>query len=278
MKNSGTEDKLFYASYANLVAGLFFVFLFVLAGILLKSSLTRNDFEQQRAILSSERAKFDNERQEFIRQQAKILEFGKKLDTNATSFNKNDKEILTLLTRLDEKDNALRTLKDKFALVKEELRELSLVKNNFIFELQAKFTPQITLNPQTNALSLPSELVFEDNSPFIKNEMKPKLRGIFNAYFDSILQNKELMRGLEHISIEVFVSDEGFSLPQKIDLSSRRANELMNFIYSFYKDERVQKYLLSSVRAWGKDAKSSVSMRLILSDEFILQKVQGLFE
>lgn len=278
MKNSGAEDKLFYASYANLVAGLFFIFLFVLAGILLKSSLTRNDFEQQRAILSSERAKFDNEKQEFIRQQAKILEFGKKLDANATSFNKNDKEILTLLTRLDEKDNALRTLKDKFALVKEELRELSLVKNNFIFELQAKFTPQISLNPQTNALSLPSELVFEDNSPFIKNEMKPKLRGIFNAYFDSILQNKELMRGLEHISIEVFVSDEGFSLPQKIDLSSRRANELMNFIYSFYKDERVQKYLLSSVRAWGKDTKSSVSMRLILSDEFILQKVQGLFE
>lgn len=272
MKNSGAEDKLFYASYANLVAGLLFVFLFVLAGILLKSALTRNDFEHQRAVLSSERAKFENEKKEFVRQQAQIFEFGKKLDNNI-NFDKHDKEILALLTSLEEKDKSLRALRDKFALVKEELNELSLIKSNFIFELQAKFTPQISLNPQTNALTLPSELIFEDNAPFIKNEMKPKLRGIFNAYFNSVLQNKELMRGLEHIGIEIFVSDEGFSLPQKIDLSSRRANELMNFIYSFYKDERMQKYLLSSVRVSGKDTKSSVSMRPILSNEFILQKV-----
>ncbi len=271
MKNSGAEDRLFYASYANLVAGLLFVFLFVLAGILLKSALTRNDFEQQRAVLSGEKAKFENEKQNFMSQQTQILEFGKKLDTN--SLDKRDKEILALLARLEEKDNALRNLNDKFALAKERLKELHLVKNNFIFELQAKFTPQITLDAQTGAFVLPSELVFEDDSPLIKNEMKPKLRGIFNAYFDAILQNKELVKGLEQINIEIFVSNEGFSLPQKMDLSARRANELMSFIHSFYKDERVQKYLLFSVRVWDKDAPSKVSMRLVLSDEFILQRV-----
>lgn len=269
MKNLGKEDGLFYASYANLVAGLLFAFLFVLAAILLKSALTRNDFEHQRAILANERAKFEQEKHDFVRQQGQILEFGKKLETN--SLDKHDKDILALLASLEEKDKRLRTLKDEFALVKERLRELNFVKNNFIFELQAKFDPQITLDSQTGALILPSELVFEENSPLIKNEMKPKLRGIFSAYFDSILQNKELMKGLEHISLEVFVSGEGFSLPQKIDLCARRTNELMNFIVSFYKDERVQKYLLASARVWGKER--GVSMRLVLSDEYILQKV-----
>lgn len=272
MKKSGTEEGLFYASYANLVAGLLFVFLFVLAGILLKSALTRNDFEQQRAILAKQRAEFEEEKHEFIRQQERVFEFGKKLDTNA-SFDKHDKEILTLLTRLEEKDNTLRNLKDKFALVKEGLKELNLVRNDFIFELQAKFDPQIMLNSQTGAFVLPSELVFEDNSPLIKNEMKPKLRGILSAYFEGILQNKELMKGLEQISIEVCAGNDELSLPQKIDLSARRTNELMSFISSFYKDERVQKYLLFSVRVWGKDAQNGVSMRLVLSDEYILQKV-----
>lgn len=270
MKNSNSEDNFFYASYANLMAGLLFIFLFVLAGILLKSALTRNDFEQQRAILAKERAKFEEEKHEFVRQQGRVFEFGKKLDANQT-FNKHDKELLSLIVRLEEKDSTLRNLKDKFAIVKERLKELHTIRNDFIFELQAKFDQQITLDAQTGAFVLPSALVFGENSPLIKNEMKPKLRKIFSAYFDSILQNKELMRGLEYINIEVFANKNELSLPQKIDLSARRTNELMSFIASFYKDERVQKYLLFSVRAWGKQ--NGVSMRLVFSDEYILQKM-----
>lgn len=276
MNHLDKDDKLFYVSYANLVAGLLFVFLFILAGILLKNTLTRNDFEHQRAMLVAERAKFEQEKQDFARHQEHIFEFGKKLNVDKNNLDTKDKEILALLASLEDKDKKLKTLKDDFILLKEELKELSLIKNNFIFELQAKHDPQITLDTQTGALILPNELVFEANSPLIKNEMKQKLRGIFSAYFNTILQNKELMKGLEYINLEVFVNNEGFSLPHKMDLSIRRTNELMSFIHSFYKDERIQRYLLASGRVVSKNIQSGVAMRPILSDEFILQKVEEL--
>lgn len=276
MNHLDKDDKLFYMSYANLVAGLLFVFLFILAGILLKSALTRDDFENQRAVLAGEKAKFEQEKQNFAHYQEYVFEFGKKLSMDKNNLNAQDKNFLALLTSLEDKDKKLRTLKDDFVLLKGKLKELNFIKNNFIFELQAKFDSQITLDAQTGALILPSESVFETNSPLIKNEMKPKLRGVFNTYFNTILQNKELVKALEYISLEVCVDDEGFSLPHKIDLSIRRTNELMTFIHSFYKDERVQKYLLASGRVVSKNTQSGVAMRVIISDEFVLQKVEEL--
>lgn len=273
MKNLDKEYKLFYTSYANLMAGLLFVFLFILAAILLKSALTQNDFEEQKAILASQKAKFEQEKRDFIWQQKRIFEFGEKL--HLQNLDTHDKEILALLTSLEERDKKLRSLKDDFTALKQRLKELSLITNNFIFELQAKFDSEISLDAQNTALFLPSSMIFEVDSALIKNEMKPKLRSIFTAYFTAILQNRELMKGLERINLEILVDDEALFL-HKIDLATRRANELLAFIYSFYKDERVQKYLLVSTRNLDKDAQGGVLMKIVLADDFILQKIEDL--
>lgn len=273
MKNLDKEYKLFYTSYANLMAGLLFVFLFILAAILLKSALTQNDFEEQKAILASQKAKFEQEKRDFIWQQKRIFEFGEKL--HLQNLDTHDKEILALLTSLEERDKKLRSLKDDFTALKQRLKELSLITNNFIFELQAKFDSEISLDAQNTALFLPSSMIFEVDSALIKNEMKPKLRSIFTAYFTAILQNRELMKGLERINLEILVDDEALFL-HKIDLATRRANELLAFIYSFYKDERVQKYLLVSTRILDKDAQGGVLMKIVLADDFILQKIEDL--
>lgn len=273
MKNLDKEYKLFYTSYANLMAGLLFVFLFILAAILFKSALTQNDFEEQKAILASQKAKFEQEKRDFIWQQKRIFEFGEKL--HLQSLDTHDKEILALLTSLEERDKKLRRLKDDFTALKQRLKELALITNNFIFELQAKFDSEISLDTQNTALFLPSSMIFEADSALIKNEMKPKLRSIFTAYFTAILQNRELMKGLERINLEILVDDEALFL-HKIDLATRRANELLAFIYSFYKDERVQKYLLVSTRNLDKDAQGGVLMKIVLADDFILQKIEEL--
>lgn len=273
MKNLDKEYKLFYTSYANLMAGLLFVFLFILAAILLKSALMQNDFEEQKAILASQKAKFEQEKRDFIWQQERIFEFGEKL--HLQSLDTHDKEILALLTRLEERDKKLRSLKDDFAVLKQRLKELTLITNNFIFELQAKFDSEISLDTQNTALFLPNNMIFEADSALIKNEMKPKLRAILTAYFTAILQNRELMKGLERINLEILVDDEA-SFLHKVDLATRRANELLSFIYSFYKDERVQKYLLVSTRTLEKNAQGGVLMKIILADNFILQKIEEL--
>lgn len=277
MKN--LDNKLFFMSYANLVAGLFFAMLFIVAGILLKNTLARSDLQGEQANLRQERAKFEQDKEDFKQSQALIYALAKKIsaDKNASSLSFKDKENLILLAALDEKEKKLKGLNDKFAKLKSEIKALNAVKDGFAFELQAKFDANLSSTPR-GSLSLPSEVFFEKDSHLIRNENKPKIRGILNTYFNAILQNKELMKGLQFISIQVYVTDEGLSVPQKIALSSKRADELLSFINSFYKDERLQQYLLvSAAFAPKKDSASSrVEFRLFISNDFVFQRVQDL--
>lgn len=277
MKN--LDNKLFFISYANLVAGLFFAMLFIVAGILLKNTLARSDLQGEQASLRQERAKFEQDKEDFKQSQALIYALAKKIsaEKNASSLSFKDKENLILLAALDEKEKKLKGLNDKFAKLKSEIKALNAVKDGFAFELQAKFDANLSSTPR-GSLSLPSEVFFEKDSHLIRNENKPKIRGILNTYFNAILQNKELMKGLQFISIQVYVTDEGLSVPQKIALSSKRADELLSFINSFYKDERLQQYLLvSAAFAPKKDSASSrVEFRLFISNDFVFQRVQDL--
>ena len=277
MKN--LDNKLFFMSYANLVAGLFFAMLFIVAGILLKNTLARSDLQGEQASLRQERAKFEQDKEDFKQSQALIYTLAKKIsaEKNASSLSFKDKENLILLAALDEKEKKLKGLNDKFAKLKSEIKALNAVKEGFVFELQAKFDTNLSSTTR-GSLSLPSEVFFEKDSHLIRNENKPKIRGILNTYFNAILQNKELMKGLQFISIQVYVTDDGLSVPQKIALSSKRADELLSFINSFYKDERLQQYLLvSAAFAPKKDSASSrVEFRLFISNDFVFQRVQDL--
>ncbi len=277
MKN--LDNKLFFMSYANLVAGLFFAMLFIVAGILLKNTLAKSDLQGEQASLRQERAKFEQDKEDFKQSQALIYALAKKIsaEKNASSLSFKDKENLILLAALDEKEKKLKGLNDKFAKLKSEIKALNAIKDGFAFELQAKFDANLSSTPR-GSLSLPSEVFFEKDSHLIRNENKPKIRGILNTYFNAILQNKELMKGLQFISIQVYVTDDGLSVPQKIALSSKRADELLSFINSFYKDERLQQYLLvSAAFAPKKDSASSrVEFRLFISNDFVFQRVQDL--
>lgn len=277
MKN--LDNKLFFVSYANLVAGLFFAMLFVVAGILLKNTLAKSDLQSEQTSLRQERAKFEQDKEDFKQSQALIYALAKKMsaEKNASSLSLKDKESLVLLAALDEKEKKLKGLNDEFVGLKSEIKALNAIKDGFAFELQAKFDANLSSTPR-GSLSLPSEVFFEKDSHLIRNENKPKIRGILNTYFNAILQNKELMKGLQFISIQVYVTDEGLSVPQKIALSSKRADELLSFINSFYKDERLQQYLLvSAAFAPKKDSASSrVEFRLFISNDFVFQRVQDL--
>ena len=274
------SNSLFFISYANLVAGLFFVILFVVAGVLLKNAFTKGDLQGEATNLSQERAKFEQDKEDFRQAQEAIYALAKKISTdkNASKISVKDREMLALLASLDEKEQRLRGLNDEFLRLKNEILALSFVKEGLAFELQAKFDTNLSSN-KNGALIIPSETFFEKDSHLIRGENKPKLRSILNAYFNAILQNKELMRGLEFISIHIYVNDEGFSTPHKIALSTKRADELLSFIGSFYKDERLQPYLLVSPLLASKknDTQSRVEFRPILSNDFVFQRVQKLF-
>ena len=278
------QDELFYATYANLIAGLLFIFLFILAAILIKNTYTKSEFENTRQSLNEEKAKFEAEKDEFKQSQAFIYELGKRLkNTDTSSLNAKDEGALVLLADLDKKEEKLKNFKDNFKQLKQEIMNLELAKNNLILELQAKFDSNITLNTKTGSLVLFNESLFNQGSYILKNEVKPRLRTVLSEYFNAILQDKELYKSIDNITIQSYVGDEGYSFAHKIDLSSKRASELMNFIFSFYKDKRLHKLLLASGRVLspleedGKILNSRIEIDFSLSNDFILEKMEDFF-
>ena len=272
-----THDKLFFISYANLIAGLFVVLLIITASILLKNALAKGDLQGEFANLANERAKFEKNKDDFKQAQSVIYSLAEKFKGEQTpTLTSEDKEKLALLGALNEKEQKLKGLNAEFARLSSEFKALSAVKEGLAFELQAKFDANLSTNSK-GALIAPSELFFESNSHLIRGENKPKLRGVLNAYFNAILQNKELMKGLEFIVVQVFVNDESHSTPQKMALAMKRAEELLGFIPSFYKDERLRSYLLVSPAFKGVDeGKSRVEFRPLFKNDFIIERVQEL--
>ena len=272
-----THDKLFFISYANLIAGLFVVLLIITASILLKNALAKGDLQGEFANLANERAKFEKNKDDFKQAQSVIYSLAEKFKgEQMPTLTSEDKEKLALLGALNEKEQKLKGLNAEFARLSSEFKALSLVKEGLAFELQAKFDANLSTDSK-GALIVPSELFFESNSHLIRGENKPKLRGVLNAYFNAILQNKELMKGLEFIVVQVFVNDESHSTPQKMALAMKRAEELLGFITSFYKDERLRSFLLVSPAFKGVDeGKSRVEFRPLFKNDFIIERVQEL--
>ncbi len=272
-----THDKLFFISYANLIAGLFVVLLIITASILLKNALAKGDLQGEFANLANERAKFEKNKDDFKQAQSVIYSLAEKFKgEQMPTLTSEDKEKLALLGALNEKEQKLKGLNAEFARLSSEFKALSAVKEGLAFELQAKFDANLSTNSK-GALIVPSELFFESNSHLIRGENKPKLRGVLNAYFNAILQNKELMKGLEFIVVQVFVNDESHSTPQKMALAMKRAEELLGFITSFYKDERLRSFLLVSPAFKGVDGyKSRVEFRPLFKNDFIIERVQEL--
>lgn len=300
------ENKIFYISYANLLAGLFFVICFIVGAILLKNALARGEIFEQKANLRTEKLRFEREKEAFRHEQELVFELGRKIkdgQISGTNSKKNqpnsslndkknqpnllankeqisgaDAEILALLSRLDDKERRFKRLNDDFEALKAEFKELGFVKGNFVFEIQAKFDANISTN-ELGAIILPSEDFFERGSHFIKNESKVKLRGILSEFFNAVLRNKDFLSGLELINIQIFVGSEGVPNLQKNALAFRRADELMSFIEGFYKDKRIFNYLLISPAYHAAHAKaqpSTISTTLIMSNDYLLAKMQDL--
>lgn len=278
-KNYEEERSLFYLSYTTLVAGLFFVFLFILAAVLIKNSYARLDFNLIEARLNDEKTQFEAQKESFKEEQKIIYELGKNLKGTELNFSsKKDEEMLILLSQLNEKEIRLKNLKDNFTQLREEFANLRFIKNNLILELQAKFDFNITVNPQTGALILFNNTLFNQGSYLLKNEVKPKLRNILNEYLSAILQDSSLANSIEQISIQAYIADEGHSLLHKIDLASKRSNELMGFVLSFYKDERLNSLLFANTSVQNDEKEGRVELDFELSKDFIIKKTQELFD
>ncbi|EDP6834160.1 OmpA family protein [Campylobacter jejuni] len=315
MKNESKEDSNFWIAYADLMAGLLFVFILLIGAIVVKYVLTQSDLKEIKDNLNKQEARLEESKEELRNKEAIVFKLSSDLnnassalnlansqkaeleanitnykqlskDLNSTLDNK-DKQILILLGQLEKKDEELKNLQEDFQKAKEKVRNLGLIRENLSKELQSKLDNNITIDEKTGSISLPAEVLFDKDSYVLKNEAKASLRKILSEYFDAILKDPKIFSNIENIIIEGHTDSDG-SYIYNLDLSQKRAYEVMNFIYTFYKSDKLQKLLMASGRSFSdpvfvngvedKDKSRRIEIKFSIKNDNALKDVEKFFE
>ncbi|HEC1873277.1 TPA: OmpA family protein [Campylobacter coli] len=314
MKNEQEEGN-FWIAYADLMAGLLFVFILLIGVIVVKYVLTQSDLREIKDNLNKQEARLEESEEELRNKEAIVFKLSSdlnnassalnlinsqkaELEANITNYEQlskelnssidnKDKQILILLGQLEKKDEEIRNLQESFDKAKEKVQNLSLIRENLSKELQAKLDSNITIDQKTGSISLPSEVLFDKDSYTLKNEAKASLRKILSEYFNAIINDPKILSNIENIIIEGHTDSDG-SYIYNLDLSQKRAYEVMNFIYTFYKDIRLQKLLMASGRSFSdpvfvngvedKDKSRRIEIKFSIKNDNALKDVEKFFE
>lgn len=314
MKNEQEEGN-FWIAYADLMAGLLFVFILLIGVIVVKYVLTQSDLREIKDNLNKQEARLEESKEELRNKEAIVFKLSSdlnnassalnlinsqkaELEANITNYEQlskelnssidnKDKQILILLGQLEKKDEEIRNLQESFDKAKEKVQNLSLIRENLSKELQAKLDSNITIDQKTGSISLPSEVLFDKDSYTLKNEAKTSLRKILSEYFNAIINDPKILSNIENIIIEGHTDSDG-SYIYNLDLSQKRAYEVMNFIYTFYKDIRLQKLLMASGRSFSdpvfvngvedKDKSRRIEIKFSIKNDNALKDVEKFFE
>ncbi|EAK0806030.1 hypothetical protein A0X79_02640 [Campylobacter coli] len=314
MKNEQEEGN-FWIAYADLMAGLLFVFILLIGAIVVKYVLTQSDLREIKDNLNKQEARLEESKEELRNKEAIVFKLSSdlnsasnalnlinsqkaELEANITNYEQlskelnssidsKDKQILILLGQLEKKDEEIRNLQESFDKAKEKVQNLSLIRENLSKELQAKLDSNITIDQKTGSISLPSEVLFDKDSYTLKNEAKASLRKILSEYFNAIINDPKILSNIENIIIEGHTDSDG-SYIYNLDLSQKRAYEVMNFIYTFYKDARLQKLLMASGRSFSdpvlvngvedKDKSRRIEIKFSIKNDNALKDVEKFFE
>ncbi|EAJ6218897.1 hypothetical protein ASL96_04545 [Campylobacter coli] len=314
MKNEQEEGN-FWIAYADLMAGLLFVFILLIGAIVVKYVLTQSDLREIKDNLNKQEARLEESKEELRNKEAIVFKLSSdlnnassalnlinsqkaELEANITNYEQlskelnssidnKDKQILILLGQLEKKDEEIRNLQESFDKAKEKVQNLSLIRENLSKELQAKLDSNITIDQKTGSISLPSGVLFDKDSYTLKNEAKASLRKILSEYFNAIINDPKILSNIENIIIEGHTDSDG-SYIYNLDLSQKRAYEVMNFIYTFYKDIRLQKLLMASGRSFSdpvlvngvedKDKSRRIEIKFSIKNDNALKDVEKFFE
>ncbi|KAA6224804.1 MULTISPECIES: OmpA family protein [unclassified Campylobacter] len=308
------EESAFWIAYADLMAGLLFVFILIIGAVIVKYVLAQSDLkeikqsldaQEEHIRLSSEELKV---KENLIEQLGKdlskskeVVEFNKfeKLvkDSNVSfnseknaSLDSKDRQVLILLGQLERRDEIIQAWQDKFGIAKQKVQNLGLLRTNLSKNLKLKLDDldnNISINDKTGSIVLSATNLFGKDSYVLKDEVKVRLRNFLTKYFEVILNDEKLYLNIENILIEGHTSSDG-SYVYNLDLSQKRAYELMNFIYTFNKDNKLHKFLIASGRSSSvpilkngvedKDASQRMEIKFIIKTNYALKDLENFFE
>ena len=340
---TNNEESSFWVVYADLMAGLLFVFVLLVGGIIVKYFLTQNILESTESALEQQKKDFASAILSLQNQEKKsaelealnkifsdrleelnvenidlrkqnsiyfiqiedLTEMAEKLkkenfdmneilknleaqknEANAT-ITQNELKIAFLLDQLSQKESDFNQILRDLNVTKNRIRNLTGMKVKVIADIKEKLSDKISIDEESGAIKLSSQVLFDKGEAVLKDEIKNELETTLKSYFETLLNNDEIRANLDQIIIEGHTDSDGEYL-YNLKLSQNRALEVMNFINSWNTDERLRKYLIASGRSFmspvlvggveDKDASRRIEIKFTLSNKEAMEEIRKFLE
>ncbi|MCT7911441.1 OmpA family protein [Arcobacter lacus] len=320
-KKNQNNDENFWISYADLMAGLLFVFILVIGAIVIKYVYAQNSLEsseEAKSQLFYELAKTKNlyettkdeldkakneinlKLSEIEKLKALLLEY--ELNSKDEK-DKNEKLALELSDKtnlISLKDDELKLLADKllvltqvhqkmveeFDIAKLKIKTLTGIKLNVISKLREKLGKSINIDEKSGAIKFSSNILFDQNSYILKEESKKELSTVLKQYLNTLLDDKEIKKYIESITIEGHTNSDGTYL-SNLQLSQQRALAVMQFLYesNIIDKKLLGTYVNSSGRSSSdlilkdgvedKDASRRIEIKFTIKNEEAMKEIQN---
>lgn len=248
--NEQKNDENFWISYADLMAGLLFVFILVIGAIIIKYLYTQNDLQIIKTDLEKEKQALNMSEEELSSKKKKLNEINEK-------FKILQDEKVHLSFELAKSQNMFDKTKDELEKQKEQSKELSknLEKKNKDLQLSLEQIEKITailedkennitllnktletqksnLSSKTELLSLNLEEMEKLKALLLGYEVKNKEEIQKNSELNTALENKENMISLKNDEVAMlqkkllFQSNQHQKLVEEFDITKIKIKHL----------------------------------------------------
>ncbi len=280
--NEQKNEENFWISYADLMAGLLFVFILVLGAIVIKYIYTQNNLEKEKLALNQTQEeltdknevldrlnalikKLENEKSELSStiklnndelQKLKDLIVGyeakdkEQQETNTKlsgQITLKDEELLAIANKLLEAEKTHQKTVEEFNITKDKIKRLTGIKLNVIAKLKEKLGHSINIDEKSGAIKFSSNILFDQSAYKLKDSSKKELDVVLKKYISTLLEDKEIRKYIHGITIEGHTNSDGTYL-SNLQLSQQRALEVMQFLYESNSIDKdlLNKYVSSS--------------------------------
>lgn len=279
---SNDERSSFWLSFAGLMTGLFFIFVLIIGVVVVRYSISASQLAYLQKDLNDNIASLNAANKELSKKHESIENFIKKLKSNpdsatietlyknlnselsrstatinnsldvislkndelTTKVDSQDEQISNLKIEIEQKDSEIEILQKDIESTKKTLQIYSKIRENIALDLKSKLGIIAQIDPKSAEVTMNAAKIFNINSTIIRDDAKFDLRRIFKVYLDYLLL-PDVIENISKITIECHTDSDGGYL-HNLDLSQKRALEIMKFAYATYKDENLSKYLVST--------------------------------
>ncbi|MFT7002676.1 MAG: chemotaxis protein MotB [Sulfurimonas sp.] len=195
----------------------------------------------------------DGTKTEIVQLQSSVKKADIRHELDSSFIKIRDEEIAQLGKALLLKKRDYQKVVEDLNITKIKIKNLTGIKISVVQRLKKKLGNSVAIDPETGSLTFSSNILFTQGQATLKPSAKKELSRILGKYIDLLLNDPQMRRYVDLITIEGHTNSDGSYL-YNLNLSQQRALAVMSFLYNEYPKNRklFKQYLSASGRSFAQ--------------------------